>query len=474
MKKILLLLLVCLLAGFSQGQTQLTAVGVTSQFFYNANGTYTTSALSQWCVNAHTSTASASENVLLIQSVGATCARVDASDWTNIEPSIEGSYVWTGSDPLWNAVCAAGITPVFVATYNNALYASGQFEPITLGANATAYDNYNVAVVNRLVGTNGCSSTSYAEIYNEENLTVWTTSIWTGAAYIGIASGAASAIKTAQPGVTVITGGVSPGTGTVPPQLFLGGIVGSSPTLTNISGYGLHPYNYNESTPVLTPLPAIQLELDTGIFSQVGGSGVGRATNKPIYITEYGFPLQAFGSAPTTCSSPSTCQTQGYYMAYAMLTAVALQVPLFTEYDLIDDGTSYSATDQNTFGLFYNGSASSGNPVTGATPYGIKPQGTAFQSVTGCTSGTTGFTLSYNPANNVETETFNKSGSNACLAVFTWDASTTKAFSQSIGTFSSVACKDVLGNAYSCTYSAPTLTMSVTEAAGPVIVTATH
>jgi hypothetical protein len=443
-----------------------------SSFYYNVNGTYAASLLPKWCVNAHTSTATAAENVALMQNVGASCARVDATNWDQVEQSL-GVYTWTASDTLWNAVCGAGINPIFVATYNNTLYGAASYNVLISGSTQiTGYSNYDVAALNRLIGTNGCSKV-VNEIFNEPNLTQWTTSIWSGQAYAGVAATVAAAAKAAQPGVIVITGGASPGTGTEPPQAWLGGVVGAGASLANFGGYGLHPYAYNEGTPALTGVPTTQLVTDTVAFAQSARSGAGQTTAKPIYITEYGFPLQAFGSAPSSCASPSVCQTQGIYMAYAMLTSVALFVPYFTEYDLIDDGTSYSATDQNTFGMFYNGSASSGNPVTGATPYGIKPQGTAFQSVTGCTAGTTSYNLSYNTSNNVETETFNKSGG-ACLAIFTWDASNTKSYSANIGTFSSVTCKDVLGNSVSCTYSGGNLSVSVSASVGPVIVTAVN
>lgn len=467
-------IVVCALLSLGlSGNTVNTGLSQQSTFYYNASGTYSASLLPKWCVNGHTATASAAQNVTLINTVGAKCARIDATNWDQIELSL-GVYTWTASDALWNAMCGAGIQPIFIATYNNTLYgAATVFTTISGSTQINGYSNYTVAALNRLVGTNGCVN-PIAELFNEPNLTQWTTSTWAGSAYIGVAATVAAAAKAAQSTITVITGGASPGVGTVPPQLWLGGAVGSSPTLTNISGYALHPYNYNEGTPALTPNPAPQLAVDTAAFSQVAASGVGQVTNKPIYITEYGFPLQAFGAAPSTCVSPSTCQTQGLYMAYAMLTAIPLFVPYFVQYDLVDDGTSYSATDQNTFGLFYNGSASSGNPVTGATPYGIKPQGKAFQSVAACTLNATSFNLSYNTSINVETETFNKSGSNACLAIFTWDPSSTKSYSASIGTFSSVICADVFGNIVTCTYSGGTLSLNVSTSVGPVIVTATH
>lgn len=483
MKRWLLsLVLACIAsAAWAIGPGTVATSGLSQQssFYYNVNGTYAASLLPKWCVNAHTTTATAAQNVSLIQSVGASCARVDASNWDTVEQSI-GVYTWTNSDTLWNAICGAFIHPIFVATYNNTLYgASSVFTLISGSTQITGYSNYTVAGVNRLITMNGCTNL-VLEPFNEANLLMWTGTQWTGQAYIGVAATVAAAAKAAQPGITVITSGPSPGTGTSPAP-WIGGAVGSSPTLTNFSGYGLHPYSYNEGTPALTGVPTTQLAVDTISFSLSAGSGIGQNTAKPIYITEYGFPLQAFGSAPTTCASLSTCQTQGIYMAYAMLTSVALFTPYFTEYDLVDDGTSYSASDQNTFGLFLSASASIGNPVTpliacaptSTCPFGMKPQGTAFKSVTGCTAGTTTFTLSYNTSNNVETETFNKS-SGACLAIFTWDASSTKSYSANIGTFSSVTCADTLGNSVSCTYTSGNLSMSVSAAVGPVIVTAVN
>lgn len=450
--------------GIGPGTSVVTGLSQQSSFYYNVNGTYSASLLPKWGVNAHTATATAAQNVSLMQTVGAQVARVDATNWDQVETVLTGpaTYNWTNSDALWNAICGASIQPIFIATYNNTLYgAASVFTTISGSTQISGYSNYVIAGLNRLVVTNHCLN-PLAELYNEPNLTQWTTSTWAGSAYISVASTVAAAAKAAQSSAIIITGGASPGVGTEPPQLWLGGAVGSSPTLTNISGYGLHPYNYNEGTPTLTPSPAIQFATDTLAFSQVAASGIGGGTNKPIYITEYGFPLQAFGSAPSSCSTPSTCQTQGLYLAYAMLTSVSLFTPYFIQYDMIDDGISYSATDQNTFGLFYNGSATSGNPVTGATAFGIKPQGQAFQSITGCTANATTFNLSYNTSNNVETETFNKS-TGACLAIFTWDQSGSKSYNSNIGAFSSVACKDIFGNTVSCTYSNGNLSFTLAQ-----------
>ena len=469
MKRIALLLIALLFCGVGPGTSVITGLSQQASFYYNANGTYSANLIPKWCVNAHAGTSSGPQTVSLMQALGARCARIDVTNWDAVEQSL-GVYTWTTSDAMWSAVCGAGFQPIFLATYNNTLYgAASVFTPISGSTQINGYLSYVVSVLNRLVGTNSCTN-PIAELFNEPNLTQWTTSTWTGSAYIGVASTVAAAAKAAQPSATVITGGASPGTGTVPPQLWLGGAVGSSPALTNISGYGLHPYNYNEGTPALTPLPAPQLAIDALAFSQVAASGIGGGTSKPIYITEYGFPLQAFGAAPSSCASPSTCQTQGLYLAYAMLTAIPLFVPYFAPYDLVDGGTTY-ASDQNTFGLFYNGSASSGNPVTGATAYGIKPQGQAFQSITGCTSGATSFNLSYDATLNVETEAFTKS-TGKCFAIFTWDASGIKSYSASIGAFSSVTCEDVFGNNFSCTYAGGTLSAAISTSVGPLIATA--
>ena len=196
-------------AGFARGPGTVIPVGLSplDQTFYNANGTYLAAALPKFCINAHTLTASTAQNLSLIQQIGATCARVDVNNWNAIEQSL-GVYTWTTADAFWNTVCAAGIKPIFTATYNNALYASGIFEGIIGSTNVTGYQNFAVALANHYA--TACPG-AYVELFNEPNLVEWTTSPWVGSSYAAMLAPVSAAVKAAQAGYTVWSGGVSPG-----------------------------------------------------------------------------------------------------------------------------------------------------------------------------------------------------------------------------------------------------------------------
>jgi hypothetical protein len=467
-------LLASLLCDFGPGNVSPASLSFLSQIAYNANGTYAPSTLPIWCVNSHTSNSTgaipASQNVLLAKTtLGATCLRTDANNWDQVEGSL-GVYTWTNSDTYFNAICAAAIHPIFVATYNNALYSSGIFTAITGGSNITGYSNFNVAAVNRLIGTNGCTNV-IAEEFNEPNLTIWTTSTWNGYTYAGMLGTVSASIKTAQPGVKVSSGGVSPGPGTAA-NAWVSGLVGAGTTFTNVDYYGSHPYNYNIGTPALTP-PCDQILLDVNYISVAGGAiSQGAAQVRPIAVTEYGVPWDGLGSSVTQ----AVLNLQGSCIGEAALDSIIGGFAIFTPYDLIDDGINYTLTDQNSFGLFFNGTATSGSPITGATAYGIKPAGTAYQEVIACSANTTGYTASFNTTLSVETLTFSN-GSGKCFAIWTFDATSTKSYSNTIGTFSSVTCKDLLGNSYTNTYSGGVLSMTIrtytgSTGTGPAICTA--
>lgn len=461
------------ICSYALGPGNTTPAGLSSlgQMFWNAQGTFSSSKLPKWCVNTHTSNSTGAipvaTNVLLTQQIGATCIRADATNWDQVETGSTGNFVWTNSDAFWNTVCAAGINPIFIATYNNNLY-SGQstvFYTIAGNTNINGYANYATKSVQRLIGINNCLNV-IAELYNEPNLTVFTTTTWAGSAYGSVAATTATSILAAEPNAKVIFGGLSPGTGT-PSSQFVNGIVGAGVSLSNISYFTVHPYNYNEGTPSLTP-SCEQIGLDTQLFQLMSAANAGGIiNNQSTVITEYGMPLQGLSNSPTT-----VLNAQAICIAKAMLTSVAIGIPLFAQYDLIDDGTNYSSSDQYTFGLFYNGSASSGNPIIGATPYGIKPSGTAFTSITQAAANSISYSVSFNPNTSITAIEFNKP-SGISLVLWTF-ASGTQAYSASIGNFSSITCKDVLGNTQSCTYSNGNLSMNLTANEGPVIVTANY
>ncbi len=409
-----------------------------------AQGTYPASQLTLMCVAAHQNAAPVSETLSLLQKAGAHCVRSD-NVWDLIErPGSAGSYDWSGADEFWQALCRAKIKPIMIATYNNPIYAPGRFRPIAGSFNIMAYRNFTVAMANHYISI--CPD-MVEELFNEPSALNWTTVPWSGKNYAQMLAPVSAAIKAAQPRVTVYSGGIGfePG-----PQEtdWIKQMVGSGRTFPAVDAYAFHPYNYDQKNPAAT-LPPEQLLIDAKTFAEAAAS---TGQGKPVAFTEYGFPLQALGG---------DLKKQAIYVARGMLAAIIGHYPVQTYYDLIDDG---SGTDlENSMGLFRNGASKA--------PYEMKPAGVAFAAITAAIAGVTAYTIAFDPAISAPTISFEKPGGKS-LILWTYDASGPKSYAQPIGTFKQVGCKDVLGKAYPCSYSDGTLVVELTEAKGPVIVTA--
>lgn len=435
---------------------------------FNARGTYPVSTLPKLCVNGHIATATAVKTIELMRTIKSTCNRTDWN-WDHIEQSA-GVYDFSSGTPSFNyffgTLCAQGYQQIFLATYNNTLYSSGVFTAIAAGANTTAFSNFGAALANRVKAI-PCTN-PIIEAFNEPNLVIWTTAPWPPANYSTMLTAFSAAVKSAQPSVSVLSGGVSPG-GLVTPFIWAPAQAIAGGTFSNVNGYGLHPYNYNQVTPTLTPNPD-QLLLDLQTFWKLTGS---TAQPRPIAVTEWGYPYDAFAGSVTQAA----LNKQGVYIGWGMLNAIVANkttgspgVPYFAVYDLVDDGTSYTS-DQNSFGLFFNGAASNGNPIAGASAYGIKPSGTAFQSITTAMDGATSYTIDYDLSVSATTISFPKP-SGASFAVWTSDTTGNKSYSKRIGTFAQVTCKDLIGNSVTCNYSGGTLSATISTTIGPIIATA--
>jgi hypothetical protein len=431
----------------------------------NAKGSYPASELPTMCVNAHASTATASKTVALLKILGIGCVRIDWN-WDVIEHDRRDEYNWSGetlSDPsgpvsflsYFSTICGAGIQPIFVAAYNNPLYSNGVFTAISDGTNIDGYRNFGVALAKQISALKCANPT--IETFNEPNLTIWTNGVqWSGADYAPVLNAFSAAVKAAHPGVRVFSGGVSPGRGIMPVPWIKQMVSGE--TFPNVDSFAVHPYNFHEpGERAPTPLPD-QLLLDLKAFRSASGR------SKPISVTEYGFPYESVGSS---------LDKQGIYLGWAMLDAIVAGVTHFAIYDLVDDGVDYKTTGENTFGLFFNGTASSDLPLDGAVPYGIKPSGTAFRSVTTAMASTKSYKVGYDNPTNVATIAFEKP-EGTTFAIWTTDAATTKSYSAAVGSFSSVTCKDLLGKQVSCSFAGGKLSITLSASVGPILATALH
>jgi hypothetical protein len=407
-----------------------------------AQGTYPASKLPIMCVAIHP-TVSPSQNLALLQKIGAGCARSDIGwDWIERAGSA-GAYDWQSADDLWLPLCHAGLKPIMIATYNNPLYAAGVFRPIVGSVNIAAYQNFAVAIANHYSAI--CPHMA-VELFNEPSASNWTTTPWSGASYASMLSPVSAAIKAAQPRVTVYSGGI--GMDPHDPASWITQMVGAGQRFPAVDAYALHPYVY-EMPPPGTPVPE-QLLIDAANFARFAGSS-GQA--KPIALTEYGFTAKQVNG---------DLARQGIYIARGMLAAIIGRYKVQTIYDLIDDGTDEN-NPENTFGLFRNGAAK--------IPYDMKPAGIAFRTIVEAMAKAKTFTVSFDAAISAPMVSFDKENGQT-LVTWTYDASGPKSYKRPIGSFRKVSCQDVLGKIYPCSYADGILSMPLSEASGPIIVTA--
>lgn len=427
-------------------------------------GTYSGSTLPKMCVNAHVKTATAAKTVTLLETLRAGCVRIDWN-WDIIERDRPGTYNWDGktlTDPsgavsfssYFSTICGSGIQPILLAAYNNPLYAAGAFTAVSGPTNVEGYSNFGKALARQAKALK-CPG-PIIEAFNEPNLKIWTSGArWSGSDYAPVLRTFSAAVKTIGADVTVFSGGVSPGPGIMPVPWIMQ-LMSANTAFPDVDGLALHPYSYSQAADkIASPFPD-QLLLDLKAFR------AGSAGSKPIAITEYGFPYTAVGN---------NLDMQGIYTGWAMLASIVAKVSYFASYDLVDDGLDYGATGENTFGLFFNGASSAGHPVSDATSYGIKPAGTAFRSVTKTMASTKSYRISYDSAASAVVIAFEKS-EGTTFAIWTTKRTRPQAYSAPIGQFGSVSCKDLLGKQLDCNYSGKNLSITLSVAVGPVLVTA--
>ncbi len=408
-----------------------------------AQGNYPAAQLTQMCVNVSQPKATPAQSLALVQKVGATCVRAD-NNWASIERvGSAGSYDWSLADDFWSTLCQAKIRPIMIATYNNPIYAAGVLRPITGNVNIAGFKNFAVAMANHYVEL--CPHMA-EELFNEPSGVNWTTTPWSGSSYAMMLAPVSAAIKAAQPRVSVYSGGI--GLDYKAPSVWITQMVSAGLRFQAVDAYGLHPYGYDVPPPG-TPAPE-QLLIDASRFARdTASTGQG----KPVALTEYGFSLKIAGG---------DMRKQAMYVARGMLSAIIGRYPLLVHYDLIDDGSD-AADPENTYGLFRDGSHK--------VPFEIKPAGLAYTAITSAMANAKSFGVSFDVANSASAVSFDK-GRIKILVIWTYDASGTKSYAQPIGAFRQVNCKDVLGKAYACAYVNGTLSLSLSEALGPVIVTA--
>jgi len=218
--------------------------------------------------------------------------------------------------------------------------------PVTTAA-VSAFANFARAAASHFAG----SGTRF-EVWNEPNITGFWPPAPNPSEDAALVAAAVTGIHSGDPTALVSTGGTS-GFDFGFTQGFL-----SSGGGANADAIGVHPYDVSNPTGELTDYN-LHLEDVTSQFLN---------SPPPIWDTEWGFTSVNY-SPPGTLDGhdPGARNRQATLVAREMLSAAAIGYPLFVYYDLLDDGTDQTNSEDN-FGLL-------------ATNYSDKPAMTAIRQL---------------------------------------------------------------------------------------------
>ena len=202
--------------------------------------------------------------------LGVRSLRLDAP-WKSIESAPGRYYVPAWLDAAVDAARAHDIEPLLILAYGHPLY--GDDKPRTPAAIA-AFGRYAMFVTRHFEGR-----VRYFDLWNEWDAGTGRTTPGNPEDYVELARNVYPAVKSATPGVVVLSGGIaSLGIKNDWMERFI-----AAGGLKLIDGLSLHPYNFQQRDST-TPEAAIA-ELD-----RLHGLAAAAGRPLPIYVTEMGYP----------------------------------------------------------------------------------------------------------------------------------------------------------------------------------------
>jgi hypothetical protein len=258
----------------------------------------------------------------LIATLGATTIRDDAS-WAMIERS-PGHYSFNNFDPYMQTLQQNNLSPLLILDYSDRFYDNNQTPYDDAGLRAFA--NYARALV-----THYGPQLQAVEVYNEYNGTLSNGPCARNAAcYVNLLRYTYQAIKAVRPDVTVVGGAAFMDDTHWFKQVFADG------GLAYMDAVSDHPYSsLYIASPEVQGLEGEMQNLQKLIKQYNHGQA------KPLWMTEFGW---------TTSLLHVSEQTQANYVVRGTVLSLAAGVQKIFWYDLLNDGTSGSAVQQN-FGL---------------------------------------------------------------------------------------------------------------------------
>lgn len=275
-----------------------------------------------------------------IAATGARWIRIDF-DWSGLEPS-RGSFDWGYMDRIVNAATARGIKVLAILAYTPAWARPGGTGTHYPPTNPADFANFARATVDHYAGV-----VRHWEIWNEPNLSSFWQPAANPAAYTTLLNATYDAIKSRDPGATVVTGGTAPsadGNGSMSPVAFLNGIYDAG-ARGHFDAVAHHPYNYPYEP--LRPESNFNWNAFGGVTPKLREVMVARGDSaKRIWATEIGVPSPAERAGiQMTPQYAATHITQ----AVTAWRAWAWTGPMFW-YSYRDSGTNQADPEQ-MFGL---------------------------------------------------------------------------------------------------------------------------
>jgi hypothetical protein len=208
--------------------------------------------------------------------LGVQSVRLDAP-WKSIETAPGRYAIPAWLDAAVDDANARGIEPLLILAYGHPAY--GDDKPRNVAA-ITAFARYAVFVTEHFQGR-----VRYFDVWNEWDAHTGKTTPGTPDDYVALARRVYPAIKSANAGAVVLSGGIAtlrPEDGWIDRFIALGG-------LQFVDGLSLHPYNFQQPSAREQPR-ANTPEAAIATLERVHSLSVAAGRPVPIYVTEIGYP----------------------------------------------------------------------------------------------------------------------------------------------------------------------------------------
>lgn len=254
-----------------------------------------------------------------VVTVGATWVRLDLS-WEDVQPDGPASYDWANFDRVVSAAKARGLTLLPTLAYTPPWARPGGCESQMC---APADDAQFAAFARAAVVRYAPQGIHTWEIWNEENTPGFWKPAPDAAAYTRLLVQSASAIRSADPGAFIISGGLAATLstdGAIDNRTFLAQMctLGANHV---INAVGYHPYTYPYLPSFVAPWLTAWNKISLGPQSFTSTLAEYGTPDLSVWITEYGAPTNGTGTASD--GTPGSVSDSTDHVTEALQAAIA-------------------------------------------------------------------------------------------------------------------------------------------------------